>query len=96
MDVGDFKKCELRSAKERVAWLMAKSAHVRVCDTCLLLTFWGTFEKGLHCHERTPAESITRVRRKLQAEGFYLPLDSYVCLKRDVAEKAVRDWSVRG
>lgn len=83
---------ELFKVEERVIYLLTKVSHLRDCDACLLLSFWGTFEKRMNCHLRTSAETITRARRKVQARGVLMPTDDAVLIRRGFKSEVIKEW----
>ena len=91
-------KSELKDTETIVRYIMAHFPETRSNDKLLMLhyweladkiriprTFWRDFMK-----KATPPETITRVRRKIQAEGDYLPREE-VYQKRQARSRKFRE-----
>jgi hypothetical protein len=90
---------ELETTEERVCWLLAKDEHLRNCDNCLLFKFWREVDDwdGLtlrqSIHKLTPAEDITRCRRRIQnTYHLWPPTDQEVISKRRIKEEVIKEW----
>ena len=90
-------KEELKDTETMVRYIMSHFPETRSNDKLLMLyyweladkiriprTFWRDFMK-----KATPPETITRVRRKIQAEGDYLPREE-VYQKRQARSRKFR------
>ena len=92
---------ELENTEEKVAWLLKLYPTLRNSDKLLLFYYWKIVDKyeGELTEETimalTPAESIRRVRQKIQNDlGLFLPIDSEMLEKRKICEEAVREWVI--
>lgn len=91
---------DMDQLEEKVCWLLAKHEHLRNCDNCLILKIWKDVDNwnGLpyeqEVHRLTSSDSITRVRRKLQEMGLWIPTDEDVIKARRIKESAIRDWAI--
>ncbi len=85
----------LKTVKQRVEWILDKYPSARANDTLLVFIYLRKFY-GIQISyvewqklRSISVESITRMRRKLQEEGKYLP-DDDVLNRRRTAEKSYR------
>jgi len=93
---------ELETAEERVCWFLYRFEHLRDCDKCLIMKYWGEVD-GLKLnvenldpvvvHGLTSSETIRRVRAHIQNDlGFFLPTSEEVKEARAINQEATRKW----
>lgn len=91
-----------KSITDNVKYLLSNCPKTRGDDKLLIVAYWRYFDK-LHVldmnfvRNATPAESITRARRIIQAKGMYLPSEEIVNARknREIAFKdALRNGDV--
>ena len=77
--------------------LLSSDPRCKESDLWLILRFWK--EEGYKVYipyedidKITPAESITRARRKIQQEGRLLPDNPEVLIKRRIKAQMVREY----
>lgn len=93
---------QLENTEEKVIWILNYFEGCRDSDTALLYVYWLEVDKAhgkmkQNLKNLTPAETITRCRRKIQNTlGLYLPVDPQVRIARKIKEDAFRDWARRG
>ena len=91
-------KEELKDAETMVRYIMSLFPETRSNDKLLMLHYWELADHIRIPREfwrdfmkkATPPETITRVRRKIQAEGDYLPREE-VYQKRQARSRKFRE-----
>jgi len=93
-------KEKLRTIKQRVEFILANYPLTRNNDLYLWIIYLRTFSPEASRYirylpydvfEKFPSfETITRIRRKLQEEGKYLPTDPEVAKRRRKLEKLMK------
>ena len=88
--------------------LMREDERCRNNDNWLVLRYWLKCNLGLQVRQfvhsnqsiclfdykaLTGAESITRARRKIQADGGFPPTDPEVAARRLVKQREFREWA---
>ncbi len=93
---------KLKQTKERVAWILEHYPSARNSDTLLEFLYLRIFE-GIDIPyvtwerlSRISLETVTRMRRKLNEEGLYLPTDPEILKKRSKLKEDFRQIMVRG
>jgi hypothetical protein len=77
----DQLKGKLSDTETAIRYILAHFPEARSNDKLLMLIYWEMFDKitipkefkQAFLHEATHPETITRMRRKIQEEGNYLP-----------------------
>lgn len=88
---------ELRDTEQKVVWILNKYPSTRDSDQKLLFLFWQLNDNftGVEDVELTPAETITRCRRKINYDyGLYLPLNPAILEGRKISALVVREWAL--
>jgi len=86
----------LKKVKDRVEWILQNYDSARNNDTVLEFIYMRKFENiqipfvEWEKIRHISMETISRVRRKFQEQGKYMPTSRYVIEKRKRAEKAFR------
>jgi hypothetical protein len=88
---------QLKKIQEKVEKQLEKDSRCRENDLWLMLNVWWAEGYKVYVpyesiEEMTPAESITRARRKIQQEGRLLPEDPAVIIKRRINAEIVRNF----
>lgn len=87
---------QLNTVKARVEWILKTYPSTRNSDTMLEWIYLRRFENiNLPYIEfdrlsKISIETVSRVRRKIQEEGMYLPTDPAVLIKRQKRENSFR------
>lgn len=89
---------EQKEIEKKVERLLEDHQLSRENDTWLTILYWNRVN-GINFYipysdinKLTPPESITRARRKIQAEGKLLPENPEVLIKRKVRANLVRNY----
>lgn len=89
-----------KTVRQSVEAILRDYPETRNCDKTLILRYWEMvdeirmdsmieFRNGFISTSTMP-ESITRARRLIQEEGFYLPTKDYVLVRRSKREQAMK------